>query len=353
MRTVTVKKEAVFTDSWDWCLKYFKPGAKDIYFTEDYVKLYESDLDRSEAFVYREGESVFLFPYLKRTIDLLGGKYFDFETAYGYGGPLTNSPDGSFTERAVEEFCAQASARNIVSGMIRFHPLMDNKDIFGGRCRAIFDRRTVAMDLRLDNERLLSEEIHSSSCRRNISKGAKSGLRYRVDEKMEGMPEFVKIYRSTMKRIGAGEFYLFSDGYFNGIKALGKRACLVSVLLDDDTVAAAIILKSEEFGHYHLSGSLEGSADLKPNDFMVYNTALYLKGCGLKEFHLGGGSTRDPEDSLYQFKARFSKRPYSFYIGRMIIDEARYEEACAAWAGRYPALRDRYKDFVLKYRYRA
>ena len=81
---------------WNEYFKSFSLEKKDVYFTEQYVKLYETDTERAECFVCQEGDKVLLFPFLARTFEFQGKQYKDFETAYGYGGPLCNSEDYEF-----------------------------------------------------------------------------------------------------------------------------------------------------------------------------------------------------------------------------------------------------------------
>lgn len=339
-----------FTEHWDEYFRYFRPEERDTYFTEQYVKLYESEVARAESFVYREGEDVFLFPYLKKPVDVLGGQFYDLETAYGYGGPLSNSADAGFLERAVEAFDGYARERKIIAGMVRFHPLIGNHPLFKDRYTVTFDRFTVSMDLTLSQKEIWEKEVHSKH-RNVIVKANKLGLTYHADGTLEGLGCFIKIYRSTMERLSADSFYTFNDDYFDGLKKLGDAVFLASVYLGREMIAGAIILTYGKFGHYHLAGTADGYAGYNPSNYLVYNTALYLKGRGIEKFHLGGGSTRDPENSLFRFKARFSRNRLPFFIGRMIIQREMYDKACSVWEESRRDSRGLYKNYVLKYRY--
>ena len=50
-----------------------------------------------EAFFTKKIINTFL-SYLKSQINSLNEKYYDFETAYGYSGPITNSNENNFLE---------------------------------------------------------------------------------------------------------------------------------------------------------------------------------------------------------------------------------------------------------------
>jgi len=123
------------------------------------------------------------------------------------------------------------------------------------------------------------------------------------------------------------------------------------VLHQREIISAALFFKYGIFGHYHLAGRREKYQTLSPNNFLIYNTALYLKKMGVKFFHLGGGIDSNPDNSLYRFKKRFSGCEYPFYIGKMVFDEEAYKRACNRWEEKFPDKKEKYKNFLLKYRY--
>lgn len=72
---------------WDELIDSLPADRKDVYFTKSYVSLYESDENPAMCVVCRDAEKILLLPFLRGEID----GYYDFETAYGYGGPVTNA----------------------------------------------------------------------------------------------------------------------------------------------------------------------------------------------------------------------------------------------------------------------
>ena len=79
-----------------------------MYFREEYVKLYETESEKVCCFVYQDGDSIMLFPFLHRAFHYKGNIYFDFETAYGYGGPVSNDHDETIMTAAFEAMAAKA-----------------------------------------------------------------------------------------------------------------------------------------------------------------------------------------------------------------------------------------------------
>lgn len=344
-------KESVFTKSWNMYLEYFPQEYRDIYFTEEYVKLYEGENKEAECFIYKDRQNVFLLPYLKRKIRLLEDKYFDFETSYGYAGPLISSRDSQFATEAFRNFIYQAKENKIVAGLIKFHPLLNNHEFLSKVCHLVFNRHTIALNLELKEDAIWSEQIHSKH-RNSINLAKKNGLLYSVDEKLQHLDTFRDLYISRMDKLGAEKIYFFNDDYFNSIKKnLGKNTFLGLVFFNEKIISAALFFRYGNYGHYHLSASSQDYTKYGPNNFLIYKTALYLKENKAKLLHLGGGNSTSLDDSLYKFKARFSKDRCPFYIGEIIINQHLYKEVCSLWNERFPEKRAKYNKFVLKYAY--
>jgi hypothetical protein len=336
--------------SWNSYLEFFHEKDRDIYFTEEYVKLYETPGDRAECFIYREGDTLFLFPYLKRRIALLDETFYDFETAYGYGGPIVNGSDAGFMERACRAFLDVLKERRVVAGFIRFNPLLCNhRFIDDRRCAVAFDRKTAGVDLTIDRDELWNRHLHPAH-RNSLRKAEKNGLTFLIDEKLAYLDDFCGLYSKTMTELQADRFYHFDHDYFTRIRnSLGKSAFLGLVLLKDTIIAASLFLTSSARGHYHLSGSLREYRPLAPNNLLLFNTIVHLQKIGLTFFHLGGGSDSDPANALYTFKKRFSTHQFDYYVGRLTVDQEIYGKACEAWERRAPAQRPP-PGYFLKYR---
>jgi len=342
------------TTSWNKYLALFKNKDKDIYFTEEYIKLYESQNDRAECFIYEEKEKIFLFPYLKRRIEIIEGEYYDFETAYGYGGPIINVNEKEFVKIAWRTFYESCVQNNIVCGFVRFHPLLKNYELIKSVLPSVnifYDRKTIIMHLELSVEDIWKQELHSKH--RNVIRKAESyGLKFKVDEQLEHLDEFINIYNSTMRYLDADNFYFFNKSYYNNLKKNLRDNCFLGLIyFNNKIISAAIFFKYGIYGHYHLSGSLREYLKYYPNNLLIYKTALYLKEKGTKLFHLGGGTDENPENNLYKFKKRFSKIEADFYIAKLIFNAGMYNLICQIWESKFPEKKEKYKKILLKYRY--
>lgn len=341
-----------FTDAWDSLLAVFAPEHKDIYFEEKYVRLYETEREKAAAYVAEENDKILLMPVLLREFDNNGTTLYDFETPYGYGGPLCNTPDMNFILRALNGLKKYGIAHHFVAGFVRFHPLLGNETGFDSIGTVIPDRQTVAIDTALAEEEMWLNEIHSKN-RNTIRKGAKSGLTFVADHEYSNMDKFVALYEQTMHKLHADAFYYFSSSYYERFRQRVDNGFLGTVWLNGRMIAAALFMYCGRFGHYHLAGSDEAFLAYGPNNFLLWNVACEMHRLGVECFHLGGGINADPHNSLLEFKKRFSKKRYCFSIGKIVFDEQIYRTLCAEWecmnAG--TGKEKVYEKHLLKYKY--
>jgi serine/alanine adding enzyme len=343
--------ETGLTGSWSELLAQVPPERRDIYHEEDYHRLYSAEDGEATCFYHRDGDRVFLLPFVKRPIPG-SERSWDFESAYGYGGPVTNCAEAGFLNTAVSAFYELCRESGIVCGLIRFHPILANQALLrpDERFSIENDRMTVAIDLRRGAESIWSEEIHSKN-RNSIRKAQEHGLEFVVDESFDGIGMFQRLYEQTMQRRGADGSYYFTTNYYQELhRLLRQRSCICFVRDGEKIIAGAILFWGAVYGHYHLSGSDESSLSLSPNNFMLYHAALFLMKKGIVLFHLGGGSTRDPDNSLFQFKKRFSRSTYQFCIGKPVFLPAAYRTLCEDWQRRNPARAGQYSGYLMKYR---
>ena len=334
---------------WNHILNSFIPENRDIYFLEEYVRLYETENEKATCCIIRDSEKIMLFPFLCRTFEYQGMIFHDFETAYGYGGPVWQHADVHFKTTALQMMVDELKHQNYVAGFIRFHPLLANYEGFTVG-QLIKDRKTVAIDISLDENDIWMQEIHTKN-RNVIKKGEKSGLKFIVDNEFKYLPEFIRLYDATMDKLEAADFYYFKQQYYDELVKKLPNSFLGVVLHEGKVVSAAIFMYDGKYGHYHLSGSDVSALKLSPNNYMLWHAALELKKRGVKVFHLGGGTTSSDDDSLLCFKSRFSKNTYQFCLGKLIFNQNLYEKICIDWVQKNPDKAEQYKHFLLKYKY--
>ena len=336
-------------EHWDGVLDTFHPQERDIYFREGYVRLYETDTEKAVCCIVNDGEQKMLFPFLSRTFDHQGQSLQDFETAYGYGGPIWHQADDQFKAVALQLMVDELKHQNYIAGFVRFHPLLANYEGFSVG-KIIEDRKTVAIDLSLEENEIWMQEIFRNN-RNHIKKGEKSGLKFVVDNDYNYLPEFIRLYGATMDKLDAADFYYFKQQYYEEFVKTLPNSFLGVVLYEDKVVSAAIFMYEGEYGHYHLSGSEVSALKYSPNNYMLWHAALELKHRGVKVFHLGGGTTSAENDSLFCFKSSFSKHTYQFCLGKLVFNNQLYQNICSDWEIKNPNKAEHYKHFLLKYKY--
>ena len=119
---------------WKKTLSLLSDELQDIYFYPEYVGMHKFIKGtKSLLFAFKEEENIWLHPFLLHPIDsdafsLIGGPlWFDIESAYGYGGPLSNTEDKDFLDNANEQFSEWCMENNVVAEFVRFHPIIENE----------------------------------------------------------------------------------------------------------------------------------------------------------------------------------------------------------------------------------
>ena len=338
------------TKDWTKYLAYFPKDKIDVYFWPQYVKLYESETEEAVSFVYMNENNVFLFPIIKREFEFNGHKYFDFETAYGYGGPIANTNDIVFFSKALNLFYEYCKDNGFICGFTRFHPLLKNSNQFDTVGQLLFDRKTVAIDLTKTEDEIWMHSL-SLKNRSTIKKSIKSELYFEADYAFKYLDDFVDLYNNTMKKLNADDFFIFEREYYKNWIQNIPNSFIGVVLKDSRVISAAIFFYSNSFGHYHLAGSNSNYLSYNPNNFMIWEGLKELKKRGVKFLHLGGGNNGDSENSLLSFKSRFSPLRFDFNIGKMIFNYEIYERVCKEWELNNPEKATKFKSLLLKYKY--
>lgn len=305
---------------------------KDIYFLEQYGKIFEINGEgKLETYLFENSDGRILYRYLKREIPikLNNSIYYDTITPYGYGGPiLLELKNLQNKKKLFKDFNIALEKKfkdeNIVSSFIRFHPFIKNQEIFIEEMDIEYNRDTIAMDL--SSEKLIWENIHSK-CRNMIRKAEKNNIKIKINEKVNknDIDEFYELYKNTMIKNNANNYYIFSKEFFiNHFELLKENIKLVTALYEEKVICSTIILECEDYIHYHFSGSDMNYKNLAATNLLLYKVAIYGHKRGFKYFHLGGGYLGNG-DSLFKFKESFNKnKKLEFFIGRKIYNLSIY-----------------------------
>lgn len=318
----------------------------DVYHRPEYHRLCELD-GGGEAFMFHaeDGDDRLAHCFLLKPIRRVGRHVpgvdlNDLETAYGYSGPVATTTDAAFLERAWSAFDGWCGDNRVVSEFVRFNPLLGNHVYCHPAMTVIDDRDTIVIRLDGGEDDLWNQ--YEPVQRNRVRKALKNGLECVPDDFRAGIGHFVDLYRSTMDRVGADDFYRFRDAYFDFLEAnLMETLRLFSVMHQGRRIAAGLFFFDRGNVHYHLGGSDAEFRKLAPNNLLFHGVALWGMENGYRRFHLGGGTGNAPDDALLRFKTRFSKQRLRFRFGKRVCDAAAFESLCSEWrnqnAGAEPA----------------
>lgn len=307
-------------------------GNFDIYHLPEYHLLAKlSGEGDPYLFFFHYNERYAALPILIRPLANVQGlgncDLFDATSVYGYPGIVTsigqdNSDAEKFRVRFQAAIMEKLSQLFVVTLFSRTNPLFPTSWLFKGLADIIPMASTIAIDL----------TAPEASQLRGMSKGHKYDIRkaYEMnviveeDCGLQRIEDFIQIYNQTMERVGANAYYCFTRNYYNILKdQLGSAVKLFIARSDNQIVSGSLFFATGKIIQYHLSGT--------PADLFRYNGAKaiidYVRRWGTDKgfscLHLGGG-VGSTEDSLFRFKAGFSKVRYSFEIVRLVVNQQRY-----------------------------
>lgn len=319
------------SEEWDGIVRSFKDY--DVYWLSGYVKAFQLNGDGVPYMFYYEDKVVRgINVVMKRDISkdlrfegkIAENTMFDFITPYGYGGWIIEGDD---TERVFSTYKSWCQDHNIVSEFVRYHPVLKNHISSNSFYDVIPLGETIALDL--DSPEVIWNNLISKN-RNMIRKAQKSGIVIYNGRYPQVFEKFRNIYNRTMDKDGAEDYYYFSSEFYKSVMYdLSDEAQVFYAVLDEEVIAASIVLAANGRLNYHLSGSRREYNNLAPSNLLLYKAAVW--GCknGCRTFHLGGG-VGSTQDSLYKFKAAFYKgEPYRYNIGKRIYMQSQYNELVA------------------------
>lgn len=328
---------------------------RDIYHLREYAQSLQLHGDGEPRLIYHEENGNKLM-YVMMENDIAGfrpfksclekGKYFDWTTPYGYGGPLAQgNMDDKFLnnfKKELDEYCRE---HQIVSQFFRFHPLLQNQEIFETVSDVLYLKKTVYIDTA--DEEVIFRNMTPNN-RNMVRKARKNGVEI-IYDKGEHLEEFIEIYEKTMHKNKAESYYYFEKEYFEFlIHNLKDHIMFFYALYDGKIISASVFFYNQQYMHYHLSGTLPDYGRLAATNLLISEAADWAAKQGIRMLHLGGGV--EAEDSLLTFKKHFNRNGLiDFYIGRNVFIPDIYNELVELRA-KVDESFDRNKKFMIKYR---
>lgn len=323
----------------------------DINFHPDYVSMHcKENISSGKMFCYFLNEKIWvhIFLMIKTPNYLNSHVHYDLETPYGYGGPLSNTNDKVFIINANKEFYNWAKSQSVVVQLIRFHPIINNKELFL-RNEVHLSKETFALNL---ND--FKDLSFFKQKQRNLIKSSSTKLKIFFDRSISSFEEFKNVYLIFMKIKKAKKELFFSEKYFETLFNLIQSNGFVAKVFNhqNKNICYGLFTFGTKIAHYHLSASQPKIYIPGSINFMIYKSAIFLKKLKKDILHLGGGTTEAKNDSLRNFKSSMSNKIYQYTIGKVIFDENFYNLNKQAWAKKNPSLKDKFFNHIMCYHYK-
>ena len=321
----------------------------DIFHTAGYHR-YARGLGEGEPFavVVGDRDRGLMWPYLLRslpdgTADRTASgasATMDVTSVYGYPGPLAWGVESGdpFLLEAWREVQACWLRQGAVTAFTRFHPLLGNAAIAHGFSAAGADNgstdsvmdvgRTVSVDLTLGYDGARAR--YSRDLRRTIDRARERGLVSEHDEDWSELGTFARLYDDTMSRLQAADYYRFQEEDFRRLRdELPDSLHLLVTRSGDRVVAAGLFTEQDGLVEWYLVGTDPDYLARSPSKVLVDFAIEWAGARGGTALHLGGG-LGGGEDSLLDFKTRFSPLRHAFWTGRWVLDPTVYGELVTA-----------------------
>ena len=319
----------IISEKSDWENKINTLDISEIFYTFEYCKAAEK-IEKGEAklaiFENKSGEIV--YPFILRRINShdMNSNIFDIVTPYGYGGPYIKGEVANNIRIFRKFFEIYCQEQNIVTEVIRFHPLLNNHIPMQHCMDLAYIRKTTAVNLENDIDFIRTK--YSTMNKRNIKKARKNGVFCVAVEKNEvNINIFIELYSETMKRNNALEFYYFNNEIIADMlkDTNNSSSHLLFAFYEGRVVSAVILYHCGEISHYHLGASKTQYLHLKSNNILFDFMICYSKQKNAKIIHLGGGYSEN--DGLFSFKSSFSNNNhFEYFLGKKILNDEIYEK---------------------------
>jgi len=283
-----------------------------------------------KLFVFNSGNEFVALPLLQRKIPN-HPDWVDFTSVYGYAGPVVNCiPSYGLINDFENSMRKYFIDNQVVSVFSRLHPLLPQEYLLNELGDVVDLSFTVTVDLTLSEQEQL--KCYRKSNKYEINQLRKNTV-LKFAENKEEIDAFIDIYIENMQRVNAHERYFFSCDYFyQFLKSNDYKVKLLMAYDNDIAMAGAIFVFTKNIVQYHLAGTHHAYLQKTPMKLILDEIRRNASQWGYKYLHLGGG-VGNSNDSLFNFKAGFSKRFDQFKIWRYIVNQDIYNHLVEENAG--------------------
>ncbi|WP_150451201.1 peptidoglycan bridge formation glycyltransferase FemA/FemB family protein [Arenibacter lacus] len=318
----------IIKDRAEWSSLLGKVECYDFYHTYEYHLISKKQDEEPILLKYSESNILIAIPLLLRSIP--NSNYKDCTSVYGYSGPISNNVDDNFDATAfASKFQTFLIENNIVTIFSRLNPFIPNQ-IFCIKGLGSISSLSEVVNIDITKDEEDQKKGYNKRLRTHVNK-ARRECYVREAATKEDIRQYIALYYDNMKRVNAKQEYFFGEEYFFELLNATDFNARILLALKKETnkiIAGAMFIESNKIVQYHLSGSDANFMHLYPIKLLIDEMRLTASRDNLIYFNLGGG-VKNSKDSLFDFKASFSKDFKPFKVWRYIINNKVYEELVA------------------------
>ena len=317
----------VNTDDPEWasCYEQLNKNQQDVFFHPGFAKtcqstLYKKHLVKCAIWNCKKGK--ILYPFVQR--NFLESSHTDITGLYGRGGLVQDVNDKdelNAFHSAFREYCIDVG---ILCSFDRFHPKLENH-LFTDKLTKLYDIGDfVVLSLEESIEQIESQFKHNH--RKSIKKAERQNVSFFYEENLGHLDDFLTIYKSTLKRNNANNFYYFEDKFYQEIqKNLQGNFIFYYAMVDSKIISCELVLFDSLFAHSYLGGTLADYMPYGANVFLKREIIRDIKKRNVLYYLLGGGVNKD--DGIYKYKLWFAPSgSCKSYIGGVIYNQKSYND---------------------------
>tara|TARA_R110001592_G_scaffold56347_1_gene171874 strand:+ start:15658 stop:16662 length:1005 start_codon:yes stop_codon:yes gene_type:complete len=324
----------IITNKKEWKNTLMEFESYDFYHTFDYHNLSKNEDEKPLLLVFSQDDLSIAIPFLKR--EIVGTPYFDFTSVYGYAGPIYKNVAEDFNNTTfLGELNDYLTSNNIISVFSRLNPYFNQQTlILKNIGETPVSGKVVNIDLTKSIEEQRTQYGKSTKNRTNKCRRIASVKEVISKEDLE---TYMDIYYENMDRLEASDSYYFSKEYFFNFLECEDFKTRVLLVIENETgkaMAGSMFVESNSIVQFHLSGTRTEFLNWAPANLFLDEMRLIATEEGYEIFNLGGG-LGGQEDSLFKFKASFSKDHRDFRLWRYIVDQKVYDTLSKDKVGSY------------------
>jgi len=274
----------------------------------EYLRLYARPFERVVCVVGQDDGGCILFPLLLRPLAAepwarSGEARWDATSPYGFGGPFAwgLGPRGEVDFwRAHEAWCRD---ERIVTTFARLSLFPEQLAGIPGRVES--RGPNVVRPLQVGLEAIWKD--YDRCVRNNVRVAMREGLTFEVDRTGARLDAFLEVYRHTMERRHASEWYFLPRSFFHRmVENLAGQYVFVHALSGGEVLSSELLLCSAEHVYPLLGGTCANAFRLRAHDLLRHRSVEWAVLEGKKAYVLGGGLA--PGDGILRHKLALSPR---------------------------------------------